>query len=181
MVVQCQSSDPRASKACETVPALASPFNGPLNAVLHRLGQPARPGTREALHIAAMHRRSRRPRSDEFLCMCMRVCMRALVVLAGCRGGVLVLWSAVARVWDAMHRARPSRKCAWMGGGNAITRQRGKQKAERKTCDGKLTGEAGPALRAVVHGGYVDAGASRNRLRRSAGRDQQVNAILTGG
>jgi hypothetical protein len=35
---------------------------------------------------------------------------------------------------------------------------RGKQKPERRNCDGKLTGEAGPALRAVVHGEGVVGG-----------------------
>lgn len=52
--------------------------------------------------------------------------------------------------------------CVCVGGWRQLRSEpRGKQKPERGNGDGKLTGEAGPALVAEIHRGYVVGGRSR--------------------
>jgi len=57
---------------------------------------------------------------------------------------------------------------------------RGKQKPERRNGDGKLTSEAGPALRAEVHGGYVVGGRKSRGGLVSARRDDRSVLVVSG-
>ena len=128
--------------------------------------------TRYALHAAAMHRHMAKPEDWPYSRDCVRGCVlhawlhrhfahrSPCSVPTGYPTKVAGMENAMASC-AALPGVRV-RAGVCVGGWRQLRSEpRGKQKPERGNGDGKLTGEAGPALVAEIHRGYVVGGRSR--------------------
>ena len=123
--------------------------------------------TGDALHVAAMHRHMAKPEDWPSCRDSVRVCVLHAWLHRHSQADPLQcpnwLPTKVAGMEMRWHHAPPSRECGcgweYVGGWRQLRSEpRGRQKPERGNGDGKLTSEAGPALVAEIHRGYVVGG-----------------------